>query len=641
MADSYQELLDAAYQRKKWALSQKAERKIVELYDNTINSLADELKRTKGTLRQQYLKGRIANLYEGLVDINKTAVTQAAQCAIDYQAELMNEIGRIAGVTSDFSTLFHGIPLETLKAMESGKLYKDGLGLSKRIWLATQDNGATVEKIVKEGMLAGTDSRKIAQVLTNYVNPAAAKPWPKSRVRELLGYTPKDNIDYNAMRLARTSISHAYSLTNRLSADKNPFANGFIWHSAGIHGRTCEVCNKRNGQHFTAKDLPFDHPNGLCWEEPYIEDSLEDIGNQIGDWARGGSDKKLDKWWAKSNKPTGVAAPNEPTGPYSPSKIRDMRATYIGKGSADRLSGFKKATDELIANELGINQATVFKSIPSPLEVTQGGVRKAIWKFGDKSFEMTIGEGNADILYNQLKGARNYKDLENIHIANYIKAANSSAEWRARVYQGFNNQVSDLMALSRATDTSIIKLPMALNQSDNLIPRLIKGSIDENYDFYETRATAGEWLKKYIDASVAPGRTPNLSLLEVGERAFERSGNINIALDDSADVIVHEIGHCIQDAGSDIQRTIKDWFQSRVGGEELSEMHRPGSGEYGYKDNFINHYIGRKYDWERNGAEGTEVLSMGLQYMYQNPDTFYQKDPDFFRLIYGIMRGLS
>ena len=74
------------------------------------------------------------------------------------------------------------------------------------------------------------------------------------------------------------------------------------WHSVFAHGRTCEVCKEMDGKIFTIKEFPFDHPNGLCWEEPVYEKSLDEYAKEIRNWIDGENNSNLDKWYAEYGK---------------------------------------------------------------------------------------------------------------------------------------------------------------------------------------------------------------------------------------------------------------------------------------------------------------------------------------------------
>jgi len=99
------------------------------------------------------------------------------------------------------------------------------------------------------------------------------------------------------MRLARTSINHAYQTASIQSSNINPFVDGIEWRSALIHGRTCELCIERHGQVFPKDDVPLDHPNGLCTMLPVIEKSLDQVAEELRDWVDGGDNPILDGWY--------------------------------------------------------------------------------------------------------------------------------------------------------------------------------------------------------------------------------------------------------------------------------------------------------------------------------------------------------
>ena len=94
-------------------------------------------------------------------------------------------------------------------------------------------------------------------------------------------------------------IQHSFQASLVQSQRYNPFCKGVIWHSVGLHGRTCELCLERDGNVFPVKDLPLDHPNGLCYFEPAL-DSMSDIADRLADWVNGGSDPALDTYVAKA-----------------------------------------------------------------------------------------------------------------------------------------------------------------------------------------------------------------------------------------------------------------------------------------------------------------------------------------------------
>lgn len=125
-------------------------------------------------------------------------------------------------------------------------------------------------------------------------------------------------------------------------------------------------------------------------------------------------------------------------------------------------------------------------------------------------------------------------------------------------------------------------------------------------------------------------------------RAFARLDSINLAYTDTSTTVVHEMGHVIHDNVNGLNEAINKWFEVRTKGEKLKSIYPDVShlaDEVGYKDKFISHYIGKDYGNRLNNQRGTEVLSMGMQYMNSSPSSFLQEDEDMFKFIYGLMKG--
>lgn len=106
------------------------------------------------------------------------------------------------------------------------------------------------------------------------------------------------------------------------------------------------------------------------------------------------------------------------------------------------------------------------------------------------------------------------------------------------------------------------------------------------------------------------------------------------------EILVHEYGHHLHyHAGGRVFGVTRSFMKQRIAGKPL-EFIAGSKKEFGYKG-FIDHYAGRVYGWEnKTSPDGTEIISMGLQYMMRNPRWFYDNDPGHFRLIYALQRGL-
>lgn len=127
----------------------------------------------------------------------------------------------------------------------------------------------------------------------------------------------------------------------------------------------------------------------------------------------------------------------------------------------------------------------------------------------------------------------------------------------------------------------------------------------------------------------------------------DNEGNSRIALSPGAnpDVMTHEIGHCIEDSNPVIKKMVNGFLKKRTEGEEIVQLNKKYPGyedhEKGRKDEFDRvfserqaYYIGKEYP---DGS--TEIVSMGLQQLHNDPIKFAENDPEYFNLMVGILQG--
>lgn len=256
---------------------------------------------TSESLRKTYLNKMVKELKEaykslgvGLEKSIEKGIGDTATAVVQNNADWLKK----AGLTIEGAYSY--VPKDIVSMLVTGQLYGEGWTLSKAIWGQSQKHAEDINKIVAAGVAANKSAYDIAKDLEQYVNPEARKEWDWSKVYP--GTSKK--VDYNAQRLARTMVSHAYQQSLLATTKYNPFVTGYKWRSAHTH-RTCELCNSRDGKIFSAEELPLDHPNGLCTFLVELEGSLEDVANRLGDWANGKEDPELDLWYnSMQGKPT-------------------------------------------------------------------------------------------------------------------------------------------------------------------------------------------------------------------------------------------------------------------------------------------------------------------------------------------------
>lgn len=123
---------------------------------------------------------------------------------------------------------------------------------------------------------------------------------------------------------------------------------------------------------------------------------------------------------------------------------------------------------------------------------------------------------------------------------------------------------------------------------------------------------------------------------------FLGRGELNMSSNGTDATMVHELGHWLDHENKTLERLATEYLDFRTKGERAIPINTiPGYENSGFGDSeiskpdkFIRPYIGKIYP-----DRSTEVISMGLEFMYKDPIDFYRKDPHHFKFIYDVMTG--
>lgn len=298
-------MLDAERTREKLTVTQ--ERHIRKLYREALAEVQEWSKRLEGRdnissiLRRQYLEQMEKDLTEAMNTIGsetekliRSNISSTATAVVKDANRMLNNMG------IGLSTAYSFVPADVVQAITSGKIYDGDWTLSKSIWANTKKSQQDIHDIIAKGVLDNKSSYAIAKDLEKYVNPTAAKPWDWGKIYPGV----RKKVDYNAQRLARTLVSHAYQQSFVRTTKDNPFFEGYKWLTANNH-RVCPLCMGYAGDvHaeglpagvFPKDDLPLDHPNGQCTFSVYMTQSTDEIVDSLLNWAHGEANEELDKF---------------------------------------------------------------------------------------------------------------------------------------------------------------------------------------------------------------------------------------------------------------------------------------------------------------------------------------------------------
>lgn len=273
-------------QKARAAVTKRNKQKIKALYKQVTKEIQAELKVIKGAnissvMRKAYLNQLQKQVDRALSDVDKnldkiikTGMRDTAFGVVTDAQQFLSQVGlKVKGA-------YLKVPQDIVTRVATGKVYQSDWTLSKAIWQNSKKIHNDINKIIAKGIAENKGAYEIGKDLERYVNPSARKTWAWSKVY------PGTNkvIDYNAQRLSRTLVTHAYQQSLIEVNKDNPYVKGVRWEASG-GPRTCELCMERDGHIYPIDDVPLDHPNGMCTQVIVLDRSLDEISKDLAEKA--------------------------------------------------------------------------------------------------------------------------------------------------------------------------------------------------------------------------------------------------------------------------------------------------------------------------------------------------------------------
>lgn len=269
-------------------LTKQIQKEVERLSNKNDPTATDSLKKLQLKDLQKSLNNNLKEINRKTQNIIKNGMTNAAQNVVNQGNSWLNSIG------INIKTSYANVPQDVVANIISGRLYGNDWEFSKRIWGDYNKSKGDISYIVAKGIAENKSTYEIAKDLEKYVNPNARKPWDWGKVYP----GTKKVIDYNAQRMARTMINHAYQQSVIEISKDNPFVSGIQW-KAAFAKTTCEICESRNNVIYPVNSVPLDHPNGKCTFIAVINKSYKEIADDLANWVNGEENEGIDKF-AKS-----------------------------------------------------------------------------------------------------------------------------------------------------------------------------------------------------------------------------------------------------------------------------------------------------------------------------------------------------
>ena len=298
----YLDTLNKQLRNKPRELTKKQQQQIIQVYrDAYMDIINRNIKGAYGDNKavKNLTAAYSQQIYDELQKVVKEYNSQAASQIADINKQMMQLLmgDGYQQIKDQVDKLVDIVNKDTVEQLIRGKVYEDGKGLDKRLWKSVSASGKKIEDAVTSCTAEGMGAADMAQNLKEFAM-GGHHTWSRNKIREKLGsgYARKysGGLDYESLRLARTTITHQAQIETINTKRVNPYMGGIKWHSNHEAGRTCDLCNERDGHIFITdkEDVPLDHPNGACWLEPVWmingkEATPEDIAKDMKAWANG------------------------------------------------------------------------------------------------------------------------------------------------------------------------------------------------------------------------------------------------------------------------------------------------------------------------------------------------------------------
>lgn len=358
-AIDYLKTLNSQLNSKPKALTKKQQQQIIQVYREAYMDIINRnIKSAYGdnkALRNLTL-AYSQQIYEELQKVVKEYNSKAASEIADINKQMMQLLmgDGYQQIKDQVDKLVDIVNKDTVEQLIHGKVYQDGKGLDKRLWKSASASGAKIEDAVASCMAEGMGAADMAQNLKEFAM-GGHHTWSRNKIREKLGsyYASRysGGLDYESLRLARTTITHQAQIETINTKKVNPYMGGVKWHSNHEAGRTCDLCNERDGHIFIVDkdDIPLDHPNGACWLEPVWmingkEATPEEIAKDMKAWANG---EKNSGAMDKIPEYKGLGGTNQPVKPAKKTVKKQTTVKQPAKKQTTEVK-FDKLTEQQI-----------------------------------------------------------------------------------------------------------------------------------------------------------------------------------------------------------------------------------------------------------------------------------------------------
>ena len=153
---------------------------------------------------------------------------------------------------------------------------------------------------------------------------------------------------------------------------------------------------------------------------------------------------------------------------------------------------------------------------------------------------------------------------------------------------------------------------------------------------------AREVVAKIVSRDVFPAQA--LNVRKIRGRGFARGADIKLSDTAPVPTFVHEVMHFVERFNPHVHARCVEFLRHRTAGETPQSLkaltgRNYDSDERARPDRFFDPYCGKVYGSDANPT-ATEILSMGVERLVQNPVRFLREDREYAAFCLGLIRGM-
>ncbi len=255
--------------------------------------------------------------------------------------------------------------------------------------------------------------------------------------------------------------------------------------------------------------------------------------------------------------------------------------------------------------------------------------------------------------FNRLKAewAEGQLKIQEQHRGNTLKSIDARAQLSAKLRAKYGDEMFLTMRRNEIPEPGNIHevLAQVINPAGSVrenVKTYYSADVQADADMKAKAIEAKNWLNSLI-----PDDSPidiEVSVSSTKGRAYAKSSERRVFLDPNspARIFVHEIAHVLEVNTGQTLAASRAIRHAQAAGQEVQHLKTSLSDDYDDQEvsltkswkgitGSVGSYVGKYYPGDR----ATELVSMGLEYLYSDPAKLAKENPEYFDFLVNVLRG--